>query len=109
MASPPPILADPRPEGGGDMAALEPQSVVFDEPVERFICRMCIRCVDNTEPAWSASTGELVHSELHRQLNEFHGVWRELERRLPTGNDYVRLRQQEMRADERGLTEDVLR
>ena len=51
----------------------------------------------------------LVHCALHRQLNEFAAVWRELERRLPTGNDYVRLRQQETRFHEGGLLEDVLR
>ena len=64
---------------------------------------------DETEPVRSASTGELVGYEEQRQFNEFHSVWRERERRLPTGSDYVRLWQPETRDDEGGLSEDVLR
>ena len=72
------------------------------------VAESCIVC-DETEPVRSASTGELVRYEDHRQLNEFHAVWRELDRRLPTGSDNVRLWQPETRDDEGGLSEDVLR
>ena len=68
----------------------------------------CIVC-EVTKPVWLASTGELARSELHHVLTTTS--WPRLgnRRRRMTGDDYVRLRQQKTLADERGLSEDVLR
>ena len=104
-------LAAPRARlaGGGGMPSIHAGlALAGPAAVSSTVAGSCMVC-DETKPAWSASTGDLVHCELHRQLNEFNFAWRELERRLSTGNDYARHRQQETRADERRLSEDVLR
>ena len=85
------ILAAPRLVLGGGMPSNHAVPALAGQAAfNSMVAESCIVC-DETEPVRSASTGELVGYEEQRQFNEFHSVWRERERRLPTGSDCVRL------------------